>query len=86
MQIWPGLTIDVIDSRGVEAAREGPCLTIGRRRWACSRRERENHLITQATLNISGNLLELDDRQMLSAFVVADHEDDFLAWLTIDGR
>ena len=35
-------------------------------------RHLRNYLITQATLNVSGNLLELDDRQVLSASVVTD--------------
>jgi len=37
-------------------------------------------------LNVSGNLLEFDDRQMLAAGVVADYEDNLLAGITVDGR
>ncbi len=75
--------MDLNDSHGAEVAREGPYLTVGRRQRACSRHEPRRSLVTQVTVDVSGNLLELDDRQMLPAGVVADHEDDLQAGLTI---
>ena len=78
--------MDLGDSRGVEAAREGPYLTTGRHQRACSGHERRSYLITEATFNVSGDSFELDEWQVLAASVVADHELDLLALFAFDGR
>lgn len=77
--------MDLGDSRGVEAAREGPYLTMERHQRARSGHERKSYPITQTTFNVSGNSPEMDDKQVLPAGVVGDHELDFLAGLTLDG-